>query len=310
MSKKIKRYRKNPILTRDNIPYPVSTVYNAGVVKYDGKYIMLFRSNIENGRSIIGIAESKDGFKFVSREKPFLLPTADGVFGLYEEYGLEDPRITFLEGFYYITYGIYSRYGIRNALARTKDFINVEKIAMITPVDQRNVVLFPEKIGDMYVRLDRPHADINPWGIWISYSPDLIYWGNSKLLIRPMHYHWDEIKVGPGAPPIKTSEGWLNIFHGSYQTINSTVYRLGVALHDLEDPSKVVGVADEWILQPEESYEVTGYVPNVVFTCGAVAEGDGTVKIYWGGADEVMCVGVASIHDLIDMCKDAPRKAL
>ena len=310
MKKKIKRYSKNPILTRDDIPYPVATVYNAGVVKFQGRYIMLFRSNIENGQSIIGIAESEDGFEFVPREKPFIEPSGNDRFGVYEEYGVEDPRITYLEGYYYITYSIYSRYGVRNALARTNDFINLEKIAMITPVDQRNVVLFPEKINGLYVRLDRPHADIRPWGIWISYSPDLIYWGESKILIKPMHYHWDELKIGPGAPPIKTPEGWLNIFHGSYPNINSTIYRLGVALHDLNNPERVIGVADEWILQPEEIYETTGYVPNVVFSCGAVHEDDDQIKIYWGGADEVMCVGETKVQDLVQLCKEHSRSAL
>ena len=307
---KVKRYPENPVLTRNDIPYPVATVYNAGVIKFRGRYIMLFRSNIENGRSIIGIAESEDGYSFVPREKPFLEPTSNGEFGHYEEYGVEDARITPLEGYFYITYSIYSRYGVRNALARTKDFTEIEKIAMLTQADQRNVVLFPEKISGMYVRLDRPHADINPWGIWISYSPDLIHWGNSKILIKPLHYHWDEFKMGPGAPPIKTPEGWLNIFHAGYSNINSTIYRLGVALHDLDDPSKVIGVADEWILQPEELYETTGYVPNVVFTCGTVPEEDGTIKIYWGAADEVMCVGIAKTDDLITLCKERSREAL
>jgi len=310
MKKKVKRYPRNPVLTRSEVPYPVATVYNAGVVKFQGGYIMLFRANIENGRSIIGIADSEDGFEFLPRASPFIEPSGNDVFGVYEEHGVEDPRITYLEGYYYITYGIYSRYGVRNALARTKDFTSLEKIAMITPVDQRNVVLFPEKINGLYVRLDRPHADIHPWGIWISYSPDLIYWGGSKILIKPMHYHWDELKIGPGAPPIKTSEGWLNIFHGSYPTINSTVYRLGVALHDLDQPERVIGVADEWILQPEELYETTGYVPNVVFTCGAVPEEDGRIKIYWGGADEVMCVGEAKAQDLVQLCKEHSRGAL
>ena len=251
---KVKRYPENPILTRKDIPYPVATVYNAGVVKFQGKYIMLFRSNTENGRSIIGIAKSDDGYSFFPEKKPFLEPTSNDVFGVYEEYGVEDIRITSLEEYFYLTYSIYSRHGVRNALARTKDFTKVEKIAMITQADQRNVVLFPEKFNGMYVRLDRPHADINPWGIWISYSPDLIHWGASELLIKPLHYHWDELKMGPGAPPIKTPEGWLNIFHGSYPNINSTVYRLGVALHALDDPSKITGVADEWILQPEKIY--------------------------------------------------------
>jgi predicted GH43/DUF377 family glycosyl hydrolase len=103
-------------------------------------------------------------------------------------------------------------------------------------------------------------------------------------------YHWDEMKIGPGAPPIKTDQGWLSIYHGVFRTMDGSVYRLGVALHDLMDPAKIIGVGDSWILQPEDPWEITGYVHNVVFTCGAVPEPDGTVKLYWGGADTVMCV--------------------
>lgn len=306
----IERYKNNPILTKDDIPYPVSTVYNAGVVKHDDGYIMLYRSNILNGRSIIGIADSLDGYNFVPREEPFIVPCSDGPFGIYEEYGVEDPRITYIDNEYLITYSVYSRYGVRNALAKTRDFRHLEKIALISQADLRNVVIFPEKFSNLYVRLDRPHSDINPWGIWISYSPDLKYWGASKLLIKPMHYHWDELKIGPGAPPIKTHAGWLNIFHGAYPTINSTIYRLGVALHDIADPSRVLGVADDWILEPGEIYETTGYVPNVVFTCGAVPENDGSIKIYWGAADEVMCVGEVHEDALIELCLSKQRNPL
>jgi len=186
----------------------------------------------------------------------------------------------------------------------------VERISLITEADYRNVVIFPEKINGLYVRLDRPHSEISPWSIWISYSPDLVYWGESKLIVKPVQYHWDEMKIGPGAPPIKTSEGWLSIYHGVFPTMDGSVYRLGVMLHDLQDPSKILAVGDDWILQPEASYELTGYVHNVVFTCGAVPEEDGTVKIYWGAADTVMCVGIARIEELVEHCLKAPRPPL
>ncbi|HAL64051.1 MAG TPA: glycosidase, partial [Bacteroidales bacterium] len=141
-------------------------------------------------------------------------------------------------------------------------------------------------------------------------SPDLRYWGDSRLIMNPEPYHWDEMKIGPGAPPIKTDKGWLSIYHGVFPTMDGSVYRLGVALHDLDDPSKIIGVGDNWILQPEEPYEITGYVHNVVFSCGAVPEDDGTVKIYWGGADTVMCVGTARIDNLVDLCLTNSRKPL
>jgi predicted GH43/DUF377 family glycosyl hydrolase len=222
---------------------------------------------------------------------------------------VEDPRVTFLEGEYLITYSAYSSNGVRIALAKTKDFRQVEKFSLITEADYRNVVIFPERFDGLYARLDRPHSEIAPWSIWISYSPDLRYWGQSQLIMRPVPYHWDEMKIGPGAPPIKTAQGWLSIYHGVFQTMDGSIYRLGVALHDLRDPATILGVGDSWILQPEDPWEVTGYVHNVVFSCGAVLEPDETVKIYWGGADTVMCVGEADLSDLLGLCVDHSRAA-
>ena len=298
----IKRYEGNPILSKKDIPYPVETVHNAGVIKHNRQYIMLFRSHLRNGRSIIGLAESNDGFHFKIRSEPFMTPATHEPFATYEEFGVEDPRICFLDGEYLITYSAYSKHGARIALARTRDFTTIERMALITQADYRNAVIFPEKFDGCYARLDRPHSKINPWSIWISYSPDLIHWGRSKVLIKPLAYHWDEMKIGPG--------GWLNIFHGVFKTMDGAVYRLGVALHALDDPSRVLGVADEWVLQPEDPWEVTGYVHNVVFTCGAVAEDDGSIKVYWGGADTVMCVGTTQIDTLINLCLTKPRQAL
>jgi predicted GH43/DUF377 family glycosyl hydrolase len=304
----VRRYRGNPILTVDDIPYQVETVHNAGVAKFEGKYIMLFRSHLTTGRSIIGIAESKDGFKFKAGPEPFMTPSKEPYFSEYEEFGVEDPRITLIEGTYYITYSAYSKHGVRIGLAKTMDFKTVQRVAFITQADYRNTVLFPEKINGLYVKMDRPHSDISPWSIWISYSPDLIHWGKSKVIIKPVQYHWDEMKIGPGAPPIRTDKGWLNIYHGVFPTMDGCVYRLGAALHDLDDPSIILGVGDRWILQPEDPWEVVGYVHNVVFCCAAIAEKDGTLKLYWGGADKVMCAGTAKIDDLVKLCLEDCRK--
>jgi predicted GH43/DUF377 family glycosyl hydrolase len=306
----VKRYPQNPILTKDDVPYAVATIHNAGVVKHNNRYIMLFRSHLNNGRSIIGRADSKDGFSFTVHPKPFLIPATDSIFGEYEEFGVEDLRINPVEGEYLLTYSAYSRHGVRIALARTRDFESIERVALITQADLRNVVIFPEKIHGRYVRLDRPHSEISPWSIWISYSPDLVHWGDSKVIMKPVPYHWDEMKIGPGAPPFKTEKGWLSIYHGVFETMAGAVYRLGVALHELEDPARVIGVSDEWILQPEDSWEVSGYVSNVVFSCGAVPENDGKVKIYWGGADTVMCAGTAHVDDLVELCLTKTRPPL
>ena len=306
----VKRYPHNPVLTREDVPYPVATVHNAGIVKHNGRYIMLFRSHLHNGRSIIGKAESTDGFSFTVDPEPFLIPATNGVFAEYEANGVEDLRICPVEDEYLLAYSAYSKHGVRIALARTRNFDVVERISLITQADYRNVVIFPKKIDGRYVRLDRPHSEISPWSIWVSYSPDLVHWGDSRVIMKSVPYHWDEMKIGPGAPPFKTSKGWLHIYHGVFQTMAGAVYRLGVALHDLQDPSHIIGVSDQWILQPEDPWEVTGYVPNVVFTCGAVPEEDGTVKIYWGGADSVTCVGTAVIDELVERCLTDSRLAM
>ncbi len=303
----VTRFEGNPILTPKDVPYPVETVHNAGVTKHDGRYIMLFRAHRDNGRSILGLADSDDGFHFVARPKPFIVPAADGPFAEYEAFGVEDPRICAIDGAYLITYSAYSKHGVRIGLARTHDFLSIERVALISQPDMRNVVLFPERFEGRYARLDRPHSEISPWSICISYSPDLIHWGDSRVVMKPVGYHWDEMKIGPGATPIRTPQGWVHIYHGVFPTMDGCVYRLGVALHDLVDPSKVHGVCDRWILQPEDPWEVTGYVHNVVFTCGAVPEDDGTVKIYWGAADKVMCAGTASLDDLVKLCLEDGR---
>lgn len=303
----VKRYEGNPILTKHDVPYPVETVHNAGATRHGGRYVLLFRSHLRNGRSIIGIAWSDDGYKFQVEPEPFMTPSTEGIFAEYEEYGVEDPRICSMGGEHYITYSAYSRFGMRIGLAKTRDFKSVERVSLISQPDMRNVVIFPEIFGGRYARLDRPHSEINPWSIWLSWSPDLVHWGDSELVIKPMTYHWDEMKIGPGATPVRTPEGWLNIFHGVFRTMDGAVYRLGVALHDLDNPANVLGVSDDWILSPEDPWELTGYVHNVVFSCGALAEDDGTLKIYWGGADSVMCVGTAKIAELVGLCRNKNR---
>jgi predicted GH43/DUF377 family glycosyl hydrolase len=306
----VTRYEGNPILTKHDVPYSVETVHNAAAIKFEGRYLLLFRSHLHNGRSVLGIARSDNGYDFKVDSEPFMVPSTDKTFSRFEEYGVEDPRICFIDDAYYITYSAYSRFGVRIGLARTHDFKAVERISLISEPDMRNAVIFPETFNGRYARLDRPHSEINPWSIWLSWSTDLVHWGDSVPVINPVTYHWDQMKIGPGATPIRTPDGWLNIFHGVFPTMDGSVYRLGVALHDIDDPATILGVADDWILSPEDTWELTGYVHNVVFSCGAIAEDDGTLKIYWGAADTVMCVGTASIKDLVQLCRDKPRMAL
>jgi len=303
----VERYPGNPILTKDDIPYPVETVHNAGMTRYGDRIIMLFRSHLRNGRSIIGKAESEDGFNFTVSPEPFIVPSKEGAFAEYEAFGVEDPRICYIDGEYLITYSVYSQHGVRIALAKTRDFKTLERVSLITQADMRNVVIFPEKFNGRYARLDRPHSEISPWSVWLSWSPDLIHWGDSEVVMKPVPYHWDESKIGPGATPIRTEKGWLSIYHGVFETMDGAVYRLGVALLDLNNPAKIIGVSDQWILSPEDPWELVGYVHNVVFTCGAVEDNEGNVIIYWGGADTVMCAGTARLDDLVELCLNKSR---
>ena len=303
MRKVLKRYEGNPIIKPTDMPYPCETVYNSGVAKYNGKYVLLLRCGRLHGMSEFGLATSDDGFHFKIHPEPVMTKATEGIFKEPENKGVEDPRITQIGDTYYIFYSCYSTRGVQMGLAKTKDILKIERIALTTAIDYRNCVLFPEKIDGMYVRFERPN-----WGrpcIWISYSPDLIHWGNQQLIMAPDNYDiWQDCKVGPGAPPIKTPRGWLNIYHAVTNTMAGSIYRLGVAVHDLKDPRKVIGRSHQFILAPEALHERVGYVGNVVFTNGAIVEPDGTIKIYYGGADTCMNVATGKVDDLIDLAME------
>jgi predicted GH43/DUF377 family glycosyl hydrolase len=190
-------------------------------------------------------------------------------------------------------------------VASTKDFKKFKKIAVAAVPTNRNMVLFPEKIGGLYVRLDRPWEGGMSGNIWISYSPDLVFWGKSEVIMTSRGFAWDQGKIGPGAPPIRTDEGWLCIYHGVTPRVNAKIYKAGVALLDLEDPRKVIARSKEYLMAPREDYERVGDVPNVVFPTAVIPypEKD-ELRIYYGGADTVMCLATAKISELIDFAKN------
>ncbi len=266
-------------------------------------YVLVLRCGRMDGRSVFGLATSDDGYNFAVHPEPIFSQATEGIFKEPENKGVEDPRVTQIGDTYYIFYSCYSSHGFQVGLARTRDFLNIERVALTTAVDYRNCVLFPEQIRGLYVRFERPNfTSSGNAGIWISYSPDLVHWGNQQLVMLPdPHDIWQDHKIGPGAPPIKTPRGWLNIYHATTQTMAGQIYRLGVAVHDLADPRKVIGRSHRFVLAPEAYHERVGYVGNVVFTNGALAEPDGTLKLYYGGADTCMNVATAGIDDLVDL---------
>jgi predicted GH43/DUF377 family glycosyl hydrolase len=281
----------------------VNSVFNAAAVRFDGQYLLLARVEDLTGSSCLWLARSDDGLHFTPDPEPALVPSSTEPFRAVENFSLEDPRITRIGDAYYITYVGYSEYGCVTGLARTRDFERYERVAVMTLPDNKDVVLFPEKIGGCYAKLDRPMTRPPSVGdIWISFSPDLAYWGNPRPVMTTRPRKWDSYKIGGGAPPIKTLHGWLEIYHGVRSTAAGLLYRLGAVLLDLEEPWRVVGRASEAVLSPVALEDFQGNVGNVVFTCGAILEDDGELKVYYGAADQVMCLATAPVDEVIALC--------
>jgi len=254
--------------------------------------------------SHLRLAKSQDGFNIdYIHNLPSIFPEMD-----YEEYGVEDARITYLDDKYFITYVAVSRHGITTALASTEDFIEFEKHGIIFTTENKDVVLFPEKIGDQYFALHRP-LSANPFGypeIWLAQSSNLLSWGQHLPIISTKPKNRDNnilnvISVGAGCPPVKTKDGWLEIYHGSCKKDNKTqvgTYFVGAVLLDLNYPNKIIGIANEPILIPEVDYECKGFLNNIIFPTGLVQNGD-DLLIYCGTADSYTAVIQVSLSDVL-----------
>lgn len=232
--------------------------------------------------SHLRVARSADGVNFTVDDRPFLFPDNG-----YEAFGCEDARITAIDGAFYINYSAVSSKGICTALAITRDFITVERLGLIFCPDNRDVCLFPEKIGGKYLALHRPAPKhFGKPEIWLASSTDLLHWGEHQHLLGTSQDPWDALKLGGGAQMLKTDKGWLQIYHGVDATQR---YALGAMLLDLEQPDRILAKSAVPLLQPEAPYELYGFFNNVVFTCGALIEND-TLRVYYGAADESMCL--------------------
>nr|MBI9047695.1 hypothetical protein [Anaerolineaceae bacterium] len=309
LNKPVERFINNPILTSHQVNrvwidprYQVKTVHNVGIAQYKDEVIMLFRSHLRNGISVVGVARSKDGVSDWSVDpKPALKPCkADDRFAEganiealieNEAGGAEDPRISKIGDTYYITYSAYHgtiKDRVRVSLATTTDFNSFLRHGPLMEVDMRNVVIFPESFDGKYAALFRPndHSIDHTGGIFkeiqIGFTKDLFSheWDmvNEPFMKQEGGPSAFSDKIGPGAPPIKTKYGWLNIFHGVRGTMDGNPYTLGIALHDLVDPQKVkvsnipilFPSAADCKTQPEDYV----HVPNVVFSCGALRRED------------------------------------
>lgn len=314
--------RPETILSRHDVPYLSALTFNAGIVCHEGRYIMLFRNDYgsyEEQRldgTNIGLAYSEDGIRWKVEPEPVF----DGRnFDSYTEPGevlrAYDPRITPLDGRFYVSFAIDTRHGVCGAFTVTDDFKNYEILSVSVP-DNRNMVLFPEKINGRFVRLERPmpvySRGRDRFDIWLSESPDLVFWGKSRLVLGVEDVPFANDKIGPGAPPLKTEHGWLTVFHAvdidpargknGWEKEWKKRYTIGVMLLDPEDPAKIIGLYKKPLMVPEGYRELEeGMRTNALFPCAALLV-DGKVRIYYSAGDAVICLATADLNDLVGLC--------
>ena len=306
-----KRYQGNPILTCRDWPYPVNSVFNPGATMVNGRNLLLVRVEDRRGFSHLCAVRSTDGLVDWEIDRLPTLPPCPESYP-EETWGLEDPRVTWLEdlGLWGVTFTAYSEVGPLVSLATTKDFVNFQRLGPAMPPEDKDAALFPVRFKGRYAMLHRPVPAIGSVGkhIWISFSPDLKHWGDHQVLLPARRGGWwDANKIGLSAPPLETPEGWLILYHGVKETVGGSIYRLGLALLAREDPTRVLRRTDQWIFGPEEPYEKSGDVGNVVFPCGWILKGD-ELSLYYGGADSCVAVAMASLSDVVDFLKHCPNR--
>jgi predicted GH43/DUF377 family glycosyl hydrolase len=306
------RYPGNPLLTAAAWPYPAHTVFNPGATLLpSGETLLLVRVEDRRGISHLTAARSHDG---VGEWRIDPRPTFSASPEYPEElWGVEDPRIVRLDTLdrFAVTYTAYSHAGPLVALAMTDDFHTFERHGSITPPEDKDAAIFPRKFGGRWALIHRPvpHSGAAKANMWLSFSPDLRNWGDHTVLLEARDgAWWDAGKIGLSPQPIETDEGWLIVYHGVRNTPAGALYRVGLALLDLDDPRQVVRRGEEWVVGPHAPYEVTGDIPNVVFPCGAVLH-DGELRLYYGAADTCVGLMTARIADVLDWLRTQPAPA-
>jgi beta-1,4-mannooligosaccharide/beta-1,4-mannosyl-N-acetylglucosamine phosphorylase len=320
----MKRYLNNPIITREDIPevipdlVDVTAVFNPGAIMYNGRYLLLLRVQNRGRETFFLKAESSDGMNFDISDE---IIEFRGIESVEEKvYHIYDPRITKINDMFYVMFAMDMEQECRLGLAKTSDFKEYDFMGIVSEDDNRNGVLFPEKINGKYMRLDRPNTVSADQGlpessmICLSESDNLLKWSSAGKIIEGRFHYWDE-KIGAGPPPIKTRAGWLQLYHGiAFHLSSIQIYQAGVMILDLSDPLKVLARGKYNILEPRELYELAGQVPNVVFPSGIIveqydkegfAEPESNVNVYYGAADTVVGLVTATVAELIDAAKEA-----
>jgi predicted GH43/DUF377 family glycosyl hydrolase len=305
------RHPANPIITARDLPYMANTVFNPAATTLGGETVLLLRVEDRRGLSHLTVARSRDGVtNWRIDPEPSLM--GDPEHFPEELWGIEDPRATYLkeQQRWIIAYTSFSRGGPLVSLAATEDFGHFQRLGPVMPPEDKDAAMFPVRFKGRWAMLHRPFstavAGADGAHIWISWSPDLRHWGDHHILIRSRRGGWwDANKIGLSPPPLQTSEGWLILYHGVRRTASGSLYRLGLALLDLDDPVKVIARSSEWVFQPERNYERSGDVDNVVFPCGWI-EKDGLLHIYYGAADSCVALATAKVPELLDWLKHHP----
>ena len=297
------RHANNPILTASQWPYRVNSVFNPGAVLLpDGITLLLCRVEDRRGHSHLCAARSANGIdNWTIDPQPTLMPDPEQF--AEEVWGIEDPRITYVSELdkYAIVYTAYTREGPGVSLALTKDFDHFERYGLILQPEDKDAVLLPERINGNWALIHRPVA-VPGAHMWLSYSSNLRHWGDHQLMLKARRgAWWDANKIGLAPPPIKTKAGWLIIYHGVRENAAGAIYRLGLALFDLNKPEICLKRGDEWIFSPEAPYERRGDVDHVVFPCGYTIAPDGdTIRLYYGAADTSIALATGSINAMLE----------
>jgi len=297
------RYNENPIVDRNPIP-GVARIFNSAVMPYGDEFIGVFRGEQTNGIPYVYLGHSKDAIHWdIEHEKVQFIDENGEPFMPRYAY---DPRLVKVEDTYYIIWcGDF--YGASIGIAKTKDFKTFIRIENPFIPFNRNAVLFPRKINGNFVMFSRPSdSGHTPFGdVFLSESPDMTYWGKHRHLMSPGGNWWESVKVGGGAAPIETSEGWLVFYHGVSSTCNGFVYSIGGMILDIDQPSKIKYRCQTYLLTPEAPYEERGFVPNVCFPCATIHDPEtGRIALYYGAADSVVGLAFCELDDIIDYIKE------